>query len=157
VIPAARRGAWEVKPNGDLVEHDGGENPWMVDTPDERRTHRAAADEAIRRGGQILTTGLGLAVFPSMCLESAAVECVTIVERNAEVVDLVWPTVFAKYGNRVHLVVADAWEYTPTERYSVIWHDVWLVPFSAESRRFREVCGPRYAEWCDWQGFWECA
>lgn len=159
LIPADKCGAFEIRdsPFRRLVQIDGGETMWMEDTAREIETQRVAINEAKRRGGKVLTTGLGLGMFADMCLDSPAVESVTIIEKNLEVVNLVWPTLKGKHGHRVILILADALEWMPTSRYTVVWHDFWESAFSHFSAKCREVLTPRFEPWCDWQGFWECA
>lgn len=158
-IPAGVCGAFQLRdqPIRRLVQIDGGETLWMEDSRHERETQQVAIDEAKRRGGRVLTTGLGLGMFADLVLESPAVESVTIIEKNLEVVNLTWLTLKAKHGPRVILILADALEWMPTSRYTVVWHDFWAEAFSHDSKRCREILTPRYEPWCDWQGFWECA
>jgi spermidine synthase len=152
VMPIGESGAWRITEDAAnfrcLWE---GNTIWMVGGTREESMHAHAVAEAHKRGGVVLTTGLGLGMFPDMCLESPTVERVDIVERCADVIALAWPTLQDKHGDRVCLIVDDATQYTPSQRYSVIWHDYYQ---NEDVEAAKAAVESRYAEWCDWQGFW---
>lgn len=157
-VPVGESGDWRVtgSPVRRLERAGDGVIFMEADHPHEVETQGAGIEEAKRRGGHVLTTGLGLGMFVERALESPAVECVTVVEGNPDVVALVWPTISLAFGGRVRLIEADARAYTPDRRYTTIWHDIWPTPNAEENRADRAAMEPRYAPWCDWQGFWEC-
>lgn len=128
---------------------------YMADVPIEQSTQQQAIDEAKSRGGKILTTGLGLGMFPDLVLESNIVESVTIIEKNLEVINLVWPTLYKKHKNKIIIILADALEWEPTSHYNVIWHDIWPIPYGHANNAEKKILEPKYKPWCDWQGFWE--
>lgn len=152
VMPIGESGAWRITEDSAnfrcLWE---GNTIWMVGGEREEASHAHAVAEAHKRGGIVLTTGLGLGMFPDLCLQSPNVERVDIVERCADVIALAWPTLQAKHGDRVCLIVDDATRYVPSERYSVIWHDFYQ---DFQWQEMKAAVESRYAPHCDWQEFW---
>jgi len=135
-----------------------GATQFMTDLYDEWWTQREAIAEALRRGGDVLVTGLGLGLVVDAMLRPAesSVRHVTIVEFSPDVARLVGPHLSSRYRERVEIVEADAFTWAPPEgqRFTVAWHDIWPDPFmpgiADEMRRLSD----RYSPWCDWQGFW---
>ena len=60
----------------------------MEDTPIELSKHLQAA---LTARGQVLVTGLGLACVVRMMQQNPRVKRITIVERDADVIEMVWP------------------------------------------------------------------
>jgi hypothetical protein len=110
-------------PYGDLV---------MQDTPDELVTH---LDFMLRAHGHVLVTGLGLGCVVRGCLANPRVRAVTVVERDQDVIRLVWPVLQREAGNRVYLVHADALEWVREAclvGFDCAWHDLWSDPDKEE-------------------------
>lgn len=126
---------------------------WMCDRPGEIESMREGIEEAKRRGGQVLKSGLGLGAFVDLVLESPAVQCVTVVENSPEVIALVAAHVAYKHGERVRVVEADAYRWQPDRRFTVGYHDIWLKGPTPEEER--ELLA-HYGQHCDWQGVWRC-
>jgi len=130
----------------------------MTDLYDEWWTQRRGIEEALKRGGEILVTGLGLGLVAEAILRTpeSNVTRVTIVEQSADVIQLVGPFLKNRYGARMEIVEGNAFSWqNPTGRnFTVGWHDIWPDPFmpgiADEMRRLAD----RYSPWCDWQGFW---
>lgn len=105
---------------------------WMSDTDDERAWNQ---DVLQRSRGDVLIAGLGLGMVVLPIIEKAAVNSVTVIERNADVVALVRPHLeaFAAPGSAVKLkiVVADInkWRPQPLGRsrrlFDAIYFDIW--------------------------------
>ena len=133
-----------------------GEVQFMTDLYDEWWTQRLLLDQAARRSGQILISGLGLGLIVESLLRSPDIEAsrVTVLELSKDVIRLVAPHFRDLYGDRLEIVEADVFTWTPPagSRYSVAWHDVWPSPYGVEDEmeRLRE----RYQPWADWIGFW---
>lgn len=97
----------------------------MTDTPAEVREHLEAIDAA---HGHVLITGLGIGmVAAAMLRNTLEVERVTVVEQSKDVLDLVAPTLFKRFGRRrLEVVNASAYEWDPGERrFAFAWHDIW--------------------------------
>jgi spermidine synthase len=130
----------------------------MTDLYDEWWTQRRAIEEARRRGGNVLITGLGLGLIVESMLrpEDSPIESVTVVERSADVIRLVAPHFLSRYGDRLLVVEADAFDWRPRtgERFSVVWHDIWPNPL--DPRIFPEIdrLHRRYENFCAWQWSW---
>ena len=128
---------------------------FMGKAPGELETQYHAIEECRKRGGKVLTTGLGIGMFVDYVLLNDNVESITVIEKYQEVIDLVAPYLKDRWGDRLIIIKADALEYVPDQRYTVIWHDIWANQFAAENtadcRKIKEV----YAPYCDWQGFWQ--
>jgi spermidine synthase len=130
----------------------------MTDLYDEWWTQKAAMTEACLRGGDVLITGLGLALVVDSILRSpdSKVETVTVVEASEEVINLVGPHVLARLADRLEIVQGSAFDWDPPvdTRYSVIWHDIWDNPQDVAVEREIQTLEGRYASFCDWQGSW---
>lgn len=96
----------------------------MSDTHAERRDH---APVVLRAEGAVLVTGLGLGMVTAALLARPAVRRVDVIERSAEVLDLVGRTLAARYGDRLALYHASAYEWRPPAgaRWDLAWHDIW--------------------------------
>lgn len=104
---------------------------------------------------RVLINGLGLGVVLQAILDIITVEHVTVIEKSADVITLVGPHWEARYGDRLTIVHADAFEWKPPkgERYCVVWHDIWDNITSdnlSEMHRLHRKYGQR----CDWQSSW---
>lgn len=151
------RPSWARAEPGVYTRLRSGAVDFMTDLFEEWWSQRPAMEEAVRRGGDVLVTGLGLGMVAGTILEAEApVSSVTVVEASVDVVELVGPHLEALYPDRLTIVAADAFEWVPPPgaRYSVAWHDIWPSPFDprgvAESRELMA----RYAPYADWQGSW---
>lgn len=96
------------------------EQVWMTDAEYEWRSNREFVREA---RGDILIAGLGLGFIVHPIVKSSDVKSVTILERNADVIALVSPSIKSK---KVSIVQTDARTWTPPKRsYDVIYFDIW--------------------------------
>ena len=135
-----------------------GETVFMTDLYEEWWTQKSAIDEACRRGGHILVTGLGLGMIVESMLRpsESAVEKVTVLELSPDVIQLTAPHLEARFGHRFEVIETDAFTWQPPAgaRYSVGWHDIWPDPYgevvAGEIARLED----RYRPFCDWQGSW---
>lgn len=180
-VPEGRAGSWRVER---FTVRDGGDTPsgidvrpawaraeagvytrlrsngvdFMTDLYEEWWSQRVAMTEAVRRGGDVLVTGLGLGMVAETILTArpATVTSVTVLEASAEVIELVAPYLEARHPARLAVVRADAFEWTPPAgaRYSVVWHDIWPNPFDPRSVDESHELMARYAPHADWQGSW---
>lgn len=134
------------------------ETQFMTDLYDEWWTQRAAIEQAVRRGGEVVITGLGLGLVAESILlhPLSRVERITIVELSPDVVRLVAPYLCSRYPGKVDVIESDAftWQPPPGRRFTVGWHDIWPDPYKAENEGEINRLEQRYRSWCDWQGFW---
>jgi spermidine synthase len=124
----------------------------MSDTPDERRDHLSAIREA---KGHVLLNGLGLGCVLQSCLEKEGVTKVTVVEKEEDVIALVAPHYQERYGDRLEVVHADAFEYKPPKgvRYGMVWHDIW-PNMCADNLPEMHRLHRKYGRRTEWQGSW---
>ena len=131
---------------------------FMTDLYDEWWTQREGITEALRRGGDVLLTGLGLGLVAEAMLRPAAstVRRVTVIELSPDVIRLVKPYLDRRYPGRVEVVEADAFTWVPPQgrRFTIGWHDIWPDPYTPAVAKDMRRLGGRYSAWCDWQGFW---
>jgi hypothetical protein len=129
---------------------------WMSDTPAEIRGHLDPIGQATHLGGHVLINGLGLGMVAGAILALENVEKVTIIELSPEVIELVGPSLTEKYGDRVEIIQADAYEYKPPRgmRYSVVWHDIW-ADICTDNLDGMGKLHRKYGRRTDWQGSWE--
>ena len=130
----------------------------MTDLYDEWWTQRAGIDEAVRRGGEVLVTGLGLGLVAESILRhpQSRVERITIVEFSADVIQLVAPYLRSRYPGKIDVIESDAFTWQPPRdrRFTVGWHDIWPDPHAIENSDEIRRLEQHYQPWCDWQGFW---
>lgn len=162
-VPVGRSGDWAVQrfydaghpdvPAGEYTELVQGDILFMSDSPLECRSQWPAAQEAIRRGGHVLVTGLGLGLFIDLLQsDESNIQSITVLEKSADVIALVKPYV----SPRARIIKGDALTWLPPAgmRYSVIWHDIWPDPYAPEVPQQIETLHARFASYCDWQGSW---
>jgi hypothetical protein len=131
---------------------------FMTDLYDEWWTQRRGIEEALKRGGEILVTGLGLGLVAEAILRrpESKVTRLTIVEQSADVIQLVGPFLKNRYGGRIEIVEGDAfsWQNPTARHFTVGWHDIWPDPYTAANAAEMEALEQHHRPWCDWQGFW---
>ncbi len=154
---AEARPHWAISPPGTYTRLRHRERTYMTDLADESWTQRPAIEEACRRGGRVLLTGLGLGVVAEAMLAAAGsgVERVTIVEAWADVMALVAPYLAERHGDAIEVIHASAfeWDPPPGARFTVGWHDIWADSGLASEDEEHQLL-ERYAPFCDWQGTW---
>ena len=94
----------------------------MQDTPREYEEHSWMLD---KMSGDILIAGLGVGMINVPLLASDDVTSVTIVEKNQDVIDLVWD--YCAKDDRFTLIHADIHTWTPDRTWDVGWFDTWLT------------------------------
>lgn len=135
-----------------------GATQFMTDLYDEWWTQRSAIQQAFARGGDVLITGLGLALVAEAILREphSRVNRVTIIEKSVDVISLVAPYLEARYPGKVEVIEADAFVWRPPlERFFTVgWHDIWPDPHPAQVAREMDQLREHHQPWCEWQGFW---
>lgn len=124
----------------------------MSDTPCELMDHL----EAIHRAqGHCLVHGLGLGIIVEAMLRKDGVERVTVVEISPDVIGLVGPYLYERWGGRVEIVEADCMTWKPPRgaRYGAVWHDIW-DNICADNLPDMKHLHRRYGRRCEWQGSW---
>lgn len=111
--------------------------------------YMAAADSC--RNVLINGLGLGIAIERTIRL----VDHITVVEKSEDVIALVGEHYRQKYGDKVEIIHADAFEYQPPEniRYGAVWHDIWDNICSDNLPEMNNL-EAKYTPYADWQGCW---
>lgn len=152
------RPAWARCPAGRYTRLAVGRTVMMTDTFEEWTTQRHAISRACRAGGAVLVSGLGLGVAAESMLATpgSRVERITVVEASRDVIALVAPHLLERYCDRLEIVHADAFSWTPPKgaRFSVGWHDIWPNPYDTAILVEMDRLENRYRHCCDWQGCW---
>lgn len=92
----------------------------MSDTDMEKRTN---ANFVRNAHGKVLIGGLGIGLILLAIQDNTEVEKIVVVEKHKEVIDLVKDQL--PLNEKVEVVNADVWEYTPTEKFNTIYMDIW--------------------------------
>ncbi len=96
-------------------------NVWMSLTPNEVLTQRGS----IRRTrGRVGVAGLGLGWAVAKILDRPKVDFVTVVENDSGVIKMFGKPLKAKYGSRLQIVEASAYDHDWTQ-YDVSFWDIW--------------------------------
>ena len=150
---------WKREPSGRAVTV-------MTDTPAEIREHLPIIDKA---HGRCLVNGLGLGMVAAALLAKESVDCVVVIEQSPDVIALVAPTLFERFGRkRLQVLNADAltcelwmgsfeldWRTVPMEHpeWDFVWHDIW-DDISDENIAEMEKLRERFATTARWQECW---
>lgn len=125
----------------------------MSDTPAEIDDHR----EPVRRAqsGRALINGLGIGVALQGILDEPAIEHLTVIENSHDVIALVAAHWQDRYGDRLTIVRADAFDWQPPKntRYCVVWHDIW-DNITSDNLPDMHRLHRKYGRRCVWQGSW---
>jgi len=124
----------------------------MSDTDAEKRDHWQPVHHA---KGNVLINGLGIGMVLNACLIKPEVAHCTVIERSPDVIALVAPHWRQRFGDRLTIIEADAFEYAPPKgiRFGAVWHDVWndINPDNLDGMKRLHR---RYGRRTDWQGSW---
>ena len=107
-----------------------------------------------RLSGDILIGGLGIGMIHIPLLASSDITSVTIVEKNQDVIDLVWAN--CAKDDRFTLIHADINTWTPPEgsSWDVAWFDTWLT-FDEPNSDYIARMNDRYGSYVSEIGGWE--
>lgn len=121
----------------------------MSNTPMEVRTNMGFI---FRARGNVLVNGLGLGMVLTAILGNPDVSAVTVIEKHAEVIQLVGPSFT---DSRVSIIHADAleWKPPPGIRYDAVWHDIW-DDITEDNLPDMKLLSRRYGRRANWQGCW---
>lgn len=168
-IPAGTSGAWRIE-HFEVTEHESAMSTirgWRrrVEPGTYTRLRRDATTvmsdtraeimdlwefRRLATKGRILINGLGLGVATRIALSYPNVTEVTVVERSPDVIALVAPHIT---DARLTVVEGDAFDYKPTGRYAVVWHDIW-DDICTENLQQMSTLHRRFGRAADWQGSW---
>ena len=104
-----------------------GDLTWMTVSPCEINTMQPSIDAA---RGNVLVLGLGLGYWPYMASRKPEVEHITIVEKEADVIELFKKHILPQFENKekITIIQADAHDYinvVPDGKYDYCFADIW--------------------------------
>ena len=120
----------------------------MSDTTKEYREHQEFFNKA---HGDVLVAGLGLGMIHQQLIENDDITSVTIVEKNQEVIDLVWEHCLK--NEKFRLVHADIYEWQPDSTWDVGWFDSWIG--ECEQNFYFDFIEQKYGDFCKEIIFWK--
>lgn len=150
---------WEAIKNGIRAVEAGdytrlmyGRDVIMSDTNTEMDDHAEIFRQA---KGHVLINGLGIGMILQAVIEKPEVTKVTVIEKCNGVLELVADHYKGKYGDKLEIINADAFEYKPPKgvRYGAVWHDIWTF-IASENYEGMKKLHRKYGRRCDWQGSW---
>lgn len=130
----------------------------MSDTDMEKRTNAKFVANA---HGNVLIGGLGIGMILLAIQDKSNVDRIVVVEKSKEVIGLVKDQL--PLNDKVEIVNADVWEYTPLCKFNTIYLDIWnyintdvyrdsMKPLISRYRKFlvaKELDNKRFIDcWC---------
>ena len=105
--------------------------------------------------GDILIAGLGIGMVNELLVDSDDVTSVTIVEKEQDVVDLVWE--HCAKDDRFTLVVDDieTWDVPEDSSWDVGWFDSWIEDNPMSKAAYRDFIMDRYSVFCEELECWD--
>jgi len=122
----------------------------MADTYHEYSEHNHLWKNA---SGHVLIGGLGLGLVNKFLLDSDLVDHVTIIEKNQEVIDMVWP--HCPKSSKFTLIKADIEKYDPDTCWDYAWFDTYIYGNSLTHTEYKNMIKNIYCEFCESINFWE--
>jgi len=117
---------------GDYIRLQRKGHTVMSNTPAEIRDFSWFVAEA---EGNVLVAGLGLGCVLYALAKKDTVNKVVVIEKEKDVIDLVWDEYKKLFGDKIEIVNADIFEYKPTEKFDFGWFDIW-----------DDICGDNWEE-----------
>lgn len=130
----------------------------MSDTQMERRTNR----EFLRQAhGRVLVAGLGIGLILHAVLKKREVTSVTVLEKYADVVKLVAPTL-SKFSRKLDIITTDVHDYAPPTgvKFNTVYFDIWPTISTDNLPEMGRLQKRAHASWIDksdpdrWVGSW---
>jgi hypothetical protein len=123
----------------------------MQDTSDEYNEHQPLWDNAT---GDVLIGGLGIGFVNQKLMDNPNVNTITIVEKNQEVIDLVWDS--CPKDGTMTLIHDDIETWNPTQTFDCAWFDTWTTGHpNMTKEEYDEFIIGKYTPHCNWIGVWE--
>lgn len=140
-LPCGRSGKWEVARDDGvtkLFRHSDPTECWMADDESEQAANRPFVEQA---EGRVLITGLGLGMLPYALFCKDRVHSIDILERDHDVITLVWRHLRARWPvrcaqDRLNLIVGNAYdtEWARGRKWDWAWHDFTYSPMTADEQ-----------------------
>jgi hypothetical protein len=103
--------------------------------------------------GDVLIGGLGLGLVNHKLIQDPNITSVTIIEKNQDVIDLVWD--HCPKDNRFNLVVADVETWQPSGIWDCAWFDTWTGENPLNEQEYAQLIQQKYGNICNWLGIWQ--
>ncbi len=134
-----------------VLTHDSYPMPMMQDSHAEYKEHLWLWKKA---QGKVLIGGLGIGMVNEVLISDTSITKVTILEKNQEVIDMVWP--YCAKDERFELIHADIHTWTPPEgsHWNVAWFDTYHAGDEGTHFEYRDEMLERYGSMVDEVGFW---
>ena len=159
-IPEGKSGSFQIKhqpaENGTdytetcLYHHD---TMIMSDRPIEYDLHSNVWQNQFF--GKLLVCGLGLGYVHNYFISQKNVEKIIVIEKNQDVIDLVWD--YCNKDNRFELIHTDAETWEPTESFDFGWFDSWIPSNNMTYDSWVEYMTVKYKDICNELMFWKDA
>lgn len=126
--------------------------PIMQDTFHEYEEHKSLW---IHAKGNVLIGGLGIGFVNQKLMENPNITSITIVEKNQDVINLVWD--HCPKDARFTLIHADVDTWIPPENshWDYAWFDTWMGDVESNMEDYTQQIHNRYNSYCDNIGVWK--
>ena len=106
---------------------------WMSNSQKEREEH----GPILSMFGHVLIVGLGLGLAVEMALTVEAIQRITVLESNRDVIELV------PVPAEIEVVCGDAKEWEPSNQFDCVWLDIWR----GRDGEGRQELADRFCQW----------
>lgn len=123
----------------------------MIDSAKEYKEHNLLWEKA---NGNILIGGLGIGMVNEKLITMQNIETITIIEKNIEVIDMVWP--FCKKDDRFILIHddIDTWNIPENKHWNYAWFDTYISNVNVDYCAYNNTLLTKYSSYCDKIDFW---
>lgn len=101
--------------------------------------------------GQVLINGLGLGITVELIIDQ--IDCVTVVEKDPDIVRVIGQHYLTKYPEKFVIIEADSLTFKPQGKYDAVWHDIWPT-ISSDNLKEMAILNRKYARRTRWQAAW---
>lgn len=111
----------------DVLVDDADDTIWMSASPQELRAYLPDAHQ-VPTGGRVLMSGLGVGLLPRLLVDEGRTDfSMIVIERNKDVIDLVWPLIERSGLRVIHGDVLEVLQAPPYDlgRFQLISMDTW--------------------------------
>lgn len=104
--------------------------------------------------GRVLVHGLGLGCAVDLLMDLPNVKDVTVIEQSHDVIMLAGKTLKGRYGDRLSIINADAFEWKPKgAKFDSIWSDIW-DDICSDNLKEMERLRRMWVRRTKWHGHW---
>ena len=158
IIPEAISGEFEIKHQPDENSTDYmatclycNGTMIMSDRAIEHELHSSVWETSFY--GNVIICGLGLGYVHNYFLTQENVEKIIVVEKNKDVIDLVWN--HCNKDDRFELIHDNAETWEPTDSFDFGWFDSWIPNNDMSYEEWVQYMESKYKSVCDTLMFWK--